>query len=275
MKFTALGAVYHKDTPNHFSASLESIINQTALPTQIVLVRDGIVGKKIESIIKNYIHKFNLLDIKFTYIKLKENKGLSKALNLGLEHCEHEYIARFDSDDINLPDRFQKQIKHLSSFPEVDVLGTDIAEFLSDPSKQEFKRAFRFNDKNIENKLLSRCCINHPSVFFKKISVLEAGGYDSPEMQEDYGLWLRMLKNKCKFYQMYETLVLVRIGNGFYGRRNGFVHVKAELSLFMLKLYLFPLKFFFIIPISIVRVILRVLPRQALSLIYKLFLRKK
>ena len=45
-----------------------------------------------------------------------------------------------------------------------------------------------------------RCPVNHPTVVYKKSKVLAADGYQG--FPEDYILWINMIMNGCKFYNL-------------------------------------------------------------------------
>ena len=76
---------------------------------------------ELESIVTQYSA---ILPIKI--VRLPENVGLGKALNEGMKHCSYDWVFRMDTDDICLPDRFEKQIefiqKHPNVFCVVDIL---------------------------------------------------------------------------------------------------------------------------------------------------------
>ncbi|MBR5223183.1 MAG: glycosyltransferase, partial [Clostridia bacterium] len=62
-------SVYKNEDPKHFIDSLESILNQTIKPSEIVLVRDGQVPKELQEIIDRYVNTYDF----FNYIPLEEN----------------------------------------------------------------------------------------------------------------------------------------------------------------------------------------------------------
>src|SRR5690625_661255 len=100
--YSVLMSVYQNENPSYFKTSIESMINQSLPPNQIVIVKDGPLTDELEKVIENYKVKSRNL---FTIISLKENVGLGKALNYGLEKCKNELIARMDTDDISLQER--------------------------------------------------------------------------------------------------------------------------------------------------------------------------
>ena len=96
-KFSVLMSVYHKDDPTYLDTALNSLTEQTAVPDEIVLVKDGPVSQQLEEVIDAFHKKFCNLKI----VALEKNSGLGNALNQGLKHCSHELVARMDSDDIS------------------------------------------------------------------------------------------------------------------------------------------------------------------------------
>ena len=51
--------VYGKDNPQYFDQAIESILNQTCPPAEIILVIDGPIPTEIESVIEKYKNKIS------------------------------------------------------------------------------------------------------------------------------------------------------------------------------------------------------------------------
>lgn len=219
-------SVYRKDNPDYFRSSIESIINQTLKPSEIVLVEDGPIGKDLQYIISEIKSDFDNLQ----HIQLKENQGLGKALNEGLKHCSFDLIARMDSDDISKPYRIQKQIEIFQKYPEVEVVSSWIDEFEGDISNVIATKKLPEYPYEVMNFAKRRCPINHPAVMFRKSAVLLAGGYRHFKLFEDYFLWARMLLNGSKFYNIQESLLWFRTSNDMYKRRGGLKHALNEIK---------------------------------------------
>ena len=81
------------------------MINQTVTPDEIVIVKDGPLTEELEKVLIRYKEKY--LQI-FNIVESKENIGLGRALNLGLEICKNELVARMDTDDISKSKRCEK-----------------------------------------------------------------------------------------------------------------------------------------------------------------------
>ena len=117
--------VYEGDNPDWFVTAVNSVINQSKAPSEIVLVVDGPVSEPLDAVVTFY--EQNPL---FKIIRLSENVGLGRALDICLENCSFDVVARMDSDDIALADRFEKQLEFLELNPDTDIVGGNIAEFV-------------------------------------------------------------------------------------------------------------------------------------------------
>ena len=129
MKFSVLISVYIKEKPEFLKKALDSIYNQTLRPDEIVLVKDGILTRELENVISIERKKFENQNIDFVCVQLQKNMGLGIALQKGLEKCQYEYIARMDSDDIAVEDRFEKQADYMRQNSDLSVVGGYIDEF--------------------------------------------------------------------------------------------------------------------------------------------------
>ena len=129
-KFSVLLSVYFKEKRENLKLALKSIYEDQILkPNEIVLVEDGPLSEELYSEIDYQLENLNgILKI----VKLEKNSGLGNALKEGVLHCNYEWIARMDTDDISYPERFLKQVKFIENNPNVDVLGTFMTEFIDD-----------------------------------------------------------------------------------------------------------------------------------------------
>lgn len=217
-KYSVLMSVYKNDNPKFLNLALQSIYdNQTRKPDEIVVVFDGPLTDELNSVL-NTFKKGKEKVVK--YYPQKENKGLGEALRIGVKKCSGNYIFRMDSDDISKNDRFEKQIKFIENHPEIDVVGGIIEEFNQSPKEKDLrKRICPKNHNDIVEMGKKRNPMNHVTVCMKKKSVERAGNYKTLLYLEDYYLWLRMIIAGFKLANIEETLVYVRVGNGFETRR--------------------------------------------------------
>ena len=223
VKFSVLMSVYSKEEPDYLEKSLYSVVNQTLMPSEIILVEDGPLNDELYGVIDEYKKKYSFLKV----IKLDMNVGLANALNEGLKECSYNHVARMDTDDFANHCRFEKQIAFLINNPTVDVVGSNINEFDKDLTIKQDEKRVPENDLDIKKYLANRNPFNHMTVIYKKNKVMAVGGYLDCPFFEDYYLWCRMAKNNCSFYNIQECLVDVRAGSDMIGRRGGLKYNKC------------------------------------------------
>lgn len=91
-KYSVLMTVYKNDNPEYFSLALDSMINQTYSPNEIVIVKDGPIINELQKVIDNCIAN----GIPIIQVQLPTNRGLGIALNEGIKAVKNELIARMD-----------------------------------------------------------------------------------------------------------------------------------------------------------------------------------
>lgn len=232
-EFSVSMCVYGKDNPTYFDAALNSIVNQTLKPTEIVLTIDGPIPEEIEKIIKKYQENYENI---FRVIRLEKNMGHGKARRVCFDNCSHPIIALMDADDLAVPTRFEKQVAFFNTHSDVSVVGGYITEFISsenptDISRTAGRRVVPETDDGIQAYMKKRCPMNQVTVMFKKDDISEVGGYIDWYCEEDYYLWIRLVLAGKKFGNIPETLVNVRVGKKMYQRRGGWKYFKSEFGI--------------------------------------------
>lgn len=270
--YSVLMSVYYKDNPTWLQEAIESMLNQTIKTDDFIIVEDGKLTDELEDVVKFYEEKYN--DI-VTVLRLKENRGLGPALALGIQKCKNELIARMDSDDISVPDRCEKQLNKYREKPELDVVGSSIAEFIDNTNNVQAYRILPETDEEIKEFARRRNPFGHPSVMLRKSKVLEAGNYRSYYLVEDYDMWIRMIEHGAKCYNFQEILVFMRISEEFYKRRGGLKYLKSILKFKKEQLHNgFYSKKDFIVS-SCAHIIMCLMPNKIRDLLYRKVLRKK
>lgn len=224
MKFSVLIAVYAKESPAHLEQSLESIFRQELPPDEVVLVEDGPLTAALDEVIGRFKAQQEALHI----VKLPQNQGLGLALKEGLRHCQYDLVARMDSDDIAMPQRFSKEMAWLEAHPETDVVGSWTDEFSEASGQVISTRRLPETHEALLKFSHYRNPMNHPTVMFRKAAVERAGGYRHRELFEDYDLWVRMLQQGARFHNLQESLLRFRLSPQFYGRRGGWHYILLE-----------------------------------------------
>ena len=269
-KFSVLIATYEGDDPDDLERAIRSVIDQTVRPDEVVVVEDGPVTPELDEILDALTAECPDL---LRRTSLSHNRGLGAALNHGVEACSHEWVARMDSDDVAVTDRFERQLEYISEYPETDVVGGYIGEFTEGPDKVDRVREVPLTHEEIEKKGRFRCPLNHPSVMFRRQAVIDAGNYREYRSMQDYELWMRMISQGYTLGNVPEVLVRCHAGENLYTRRGGVEYVRTEFTIqrelfrhgaLSLPVFIFNLG---------TRLPIRVLPSRVRGFIYKTVLR--
>lgn len=227
-KYSVLMSLYKKEHPEYLRLALDSMINQTVKPDEIILVEDGPLTEELYAVVKEYKERYPEL---FHVVVNKKNLGLGLALNVGLKACRNELVARMDTDDISKPDRCEKQLRFFSKHPSVTILGGQIEEFITSPEEVVGKRVVPQTNRELKEFMKKRCPFNHMTVMFKKSDILEAGNYKDWFCNEDYYLWIRLALKGYKFANLPDTFVNTRVGPDMYQRRGGDKYFRSEMGI--------------------------------------------
>lgn len=217
MNLSVLIPVYHRVDPSVFAECLDSLFRQTLQASEIVIVKDGVLTAALDNVIGAWASK---LPLKIVGYNLQH--GVSYALNYGLLHCEYEYVARMDSDDICMPERFKAQMSYLSEHPEIDVLGSSLCEFYIDKSGRriEHLRVFPERVEKGSKKLYRGTPIGHPTVVYKRDLVIKYKYALEADFNEDIDLWFRLLRDGYRLTSLKEPLLRFRLTDASFARRS-------------------------------------------------------
>lgn len=263
MQFSVLMSLYIKEQPQYLRECFDSLKDQSHPADEIVICFDGAVTQELEAIVEEYS---NILPIKV--VKFPQNRGLGKTLNDGLMHCSNEWVFRMDTDDICLPERFEKQLTFIKMHPEIIIFGGQIAEFGQNINDIVAYRNVPTTADEIVQFTRKRCPFNHMTVAYQKSKVLAVGGYQ--DLQEDYYLWIKLIAQSKQIANLPDLLVYARVGNGMVSRRRGVTQAQAEWRLYKLKNKCHihnPISGF---AIFLIRALPRLLPHFVLKVVYRL-----
>lgn len=267
-RFSVLLSTFEKEDARFLIESIESIYFQSTPPSEIILVKDGVLSAELEGAINYLEKKISILKVHGYLI----NKGLGFALNYGLEKCSNEIVFRMDTDDIAKPNRFELQLKIFEANNEYALIGSYVEEFLHTPGDLNRIRQVPTASTGIEESKNSFNPFNHMTVGFKKSIVQKVGGYIDMPGYEDYYLWLRVL-NHNKGLNINNVLVNARIGNNMIARRHGIKMFIRELK-FQIRIYSEGyIDSYILLKNILVRGLPRLLPIYFFNLLYKNILR--
>jgi glycosyltransferase involved in cell wall biosynthesis len=266
-------SVYKSEKPAFLNRALQSVWDDQSLkPDKIVLVQDGPVGDELSEVLNQWKEK---LGDNLCLLKNDINIGLTKSLIKGLSQISTKYVARMDSDDISLSDRFQKQLAFLEENSKISVVGCDIQEF-SEKNDNMGIRRFPRNTEGAKNNIYKANPLAHPAVMMRK-SMFDEGISYNPNYRttQDLALWFDVLAAGYEVANLNEVLLKFRREDDIYHRRANWRDSWLELKIHergIYKLYgLSPVKSLF----PIARFAIRLLPGAVIKYIYNGKLRKK
>jgi glycosyltransferase involved in cell wall biosynthesis len=171
----------------YVAEAVESILAQTFRDFEFHIVDDGSTDNSL-AILKEYAARDSRI-----HLVSRPNTGYLIALNEMMARSEGEWIARMDSDDIALPERFEEQMRYLAEHPDCVLVGS--RAIIIDPEGQALTTMVdAFSHEEIDGKLMTaQSCIFHPAVIFRKQLAIDLGSYRKQyEFAEDMDLFLRL-----------------------------------------------------------------------------------
>lgn len=270
--FCVLMVVYIKDDPELFSKALRSIFSNTLQPNEVLLVVNGELLLSHENVLLG-VHK-SINSHKLHVIRLQQNIGLARALNIGLSEAKHPWIVRADPDDYNLMDRFSELACLLSYNPSLGLIGSYVSE-MHEEGGQLSVRTVPLKLDEIKDFCRIRNPFNHMTVAYRRSAVLDCGGYPEIYLKEDYGLWAKLLAGGIKAVNLDRALVIAMRGSEVVIRRGG---IKYALSEYMLQKLLHQLGYkgvFIAIRDGCLRGVIFLTPLIIRSYFYRRYLRQE
>ena len=178
--------------------SIDSVINQTKKPFEIIVVDDGSTDGT-ETMIKS--------DYDFVKFIKQKNKGVSAARNIGIEVSIGEWICFLDSDDEWKKDKLEKQIIAMKSNPGYKFFHCNEI-WIKNGIRINQKKKHKKYGGDIFDKCLDMCRISPSSVMIDKTVFDEVGNFnENLVVCEDYELWLRIC-DKYRVFFIDEPLII-------------------------------------------------------------------
>lgn len=227
--YSVLMSVYYKEHPEYLRQSMQSIYDQTIPTDDFVLVCDGPLTPALDTVITDMQKIFGF---RLHVVRLLKNGGLGNALNVGMQQCKNNLVARMDSDDISRSDRCERQLAVFRDHPEFSLVSGIVEEFSDTIDHVTVRRIVPEQQADILAFAKKRNPFNHPCIMYKKSDVEAAGGYQDFYLLEDYYLWIRMLQHGFIGYNLQEPLLWMRAGSDMYKRRGGWKYVQSQHNLF-------------------------------------------
>jgi glycosyltransferase involved in cell wall biosynthesis len=136
--------------------------------------------------------------------------SLSESLAALVRECQTELAARIDADDINLPERLERQVAYLQAHPEIAVVGSQVTRIDSEGVAHGQHDNLPLSHADIVWRLFYAHAHWHPTVLFRRSAILDIGNYQAERPVEDFDLWLRMA-TRFKQANLPESLLNYRV----------------------------------------------------------------
>ena len=178
--------------------SIDSAINQTKKPLEVIVVDDGSTDGT-ETMIKS--------DYDFVKFIKQKNKGVSAARNIGIKVSIGEWICFLDSDDEWKEDKLEKQIIAVKCNPNYKFFHSNEI-WIKNGLRINQKKKHKKYGGDIFDKCLDMCRISPSSVMINKTVFDEVGNFNEDLVVcEDYELWLRIC-DKYRVFFIDEPLII-------------------------------------------------------------------
>lgn len=207
------------NSSQYIAQSIRSMLRQSHEEFEFIIVNDGSTDKTEEIVLS-----FN--DPRIRYFKT-DNKGTAAAMNYGISKAQFKWIARLDSDDLNSPDRLEKQVNFLNENTEIDVLST-WSIYFNDKGRILFFLYPQTEHKEIVRAMNLHNPVNQSGLIFRK-SLLRKNKYNEKFLfNEDFELMQR-IKDEAKFHNIPEYLTYTRVSGG----SKSYLHRKSNVHDFL------------------------------------------
>ena len=193
--------------------TLDSIQAQTLDAFSLIAVDDGSSDDSAD-IVRGYMRH----DPRISLLQ-PGRQGVVGAMNSALAHCRSPLAARMDADDIMHPERLAKQSAFLHQHPQIAVVGSRVRLFPEEAIQDGFAEYIRWQNgclspEAIAHNIYVELPIAHPSVMFRRDTVIAAGGYRDGDFPEDYELLLRLHQRGCRMAKLPQVLLDWRDSGG-------------------------------------------------------------
>ena len=272
MTLSVLMSVYKLEKPEYLDSSLQSVIkNQTLKPDNVIIVEDGPLTTELYDVISKWS---NNPDVPMVIIKNEVNLGLTKSLNRGLEYVNTDLLARMDSDDIALNDRFELQVKFFKENPNIDILGGAIHE-IDENGNDLCDRFYPLNHESICKSICKANPIAHPSVMIRR-RVFDSGLKYNERFRtnQDLALWFDCIFAGYKLANLSKVILLFRRQSSVYNRRKKIKNLWREFYIYCDGIFrlngIFTIKYAY----PIMRLCLKLLPTPIVKWAYNSRIRR-
>lgn len=208
-----------RDAAGTIEACVRSVQAQTLQNFELLCVDDGSRDDGVRKVARlaREDPRIRILD--------SGGAGLVQALNLGMAGARADLVARMDADDLMRARRLQRQRDYLARHPGIALVASRVDAFPEALLGPGMRHYLRWQDRCLAPAVMAEeiyveSPMVHPSVMFRRRSVMRLGAYRQGMFPEDYELWLRMIRAGLAMAKLSERLLCWRQHPGSLSRRD-------------------------------------------------------
>ncbi len=198
--------------------AIDSVLGQTYSNFEFLIVDDSGTNH-VKKVIKHYNDK------RIRVIENAKNMGFTYSLNNGIKHAKGKYIVRMDTDDVIVPDRFEKLVDYIEEHPEYAAVSSRMVQFTD---REELGIVGIQGEKGKREVMRGDVPI-HAAAIIRKNDIEEIGLYKDYLRAEDLVLWCELLIAGKRLYMLEEVLYKYRVNPHDYKKRT-IRHRKDEIK---------------------------------------------
>jgi len=193
-KYSAIMSV--KDGEKFIAESIESILNQSIKPSEIIVVMDHCTDNT-EKILEKFKESLTVVKNAFN-----EKGGLPYSLNKAIKLAKNEYITFLDSDDIWTKNKNQIQIGIMEEDQLVEVVSSNTVNFAGGAYEQDFETLVK---RSVTTRLLNSSAFRRET--FDNYGLLDEDNHFSflPTW------WINAMKKGINLHKTNDLVLLRRI----------------------------------------------------------------
>lgn len=193
---------------NYLAETLASVLAQTALPKEILVIDDGSTDGTAE-LARSFGPRVTVIS--------RPNSGVGNARNFGASLATADWLAFLDHDDLWEPENLERQGEQIMLHPGADCSYCNRYNLRAMPGTNEFRSepgVWVPRPEDLPRELMERCPFTPCSVLVRREKFHAVGGFDTTKfVGEDWKLWLTLSFHGARFVYSPERLVRYRIHN--------------------------------------------------------------
>ncbi|MEQ1948298.1 MAG: glycosyltransferase family A protein [Bryobacteraceae bacterium] len=166
----------------YLEAALDSILAQTHLPSELVLIDDGSTDST-HSIAQEFQRRNTSEAISIVLLR-QEHAGPGAARNLGLEHCGGSFLSFLDADDLWAKEKLAWQMAEFARDPELELVTGEVQNFFSPELDPSLRDQVKFVTEPMQGGAMTG------TILARREAFLRTGTFDASVLFGDFLPWL-------------------------------------------------------------------------------------